>query len=148
MQNDKQNDVDVNEEDRPVIPRAAIIYGDIIYWATIAGTFLVMVGSVITFTTTNNFIDPGYLLSQILDGNTVDDIWNGAEGVNALPSGHWYLDHITTGNGMTMAGIAIGVFSVTPAIFASAYALLKDGEKLFAGIATVAGLITVYAMMP
>ena len=148
MQEKNQKDLENDEDDRPLVPQAGIIYGDIIYWATIVGTFLVMAGSVVTFTTTNNFIDPAYLLSTIVDGQTVDDIWMNAEGVNAMPTGHWYLDHLTTGNGMTMAGIAIGVFSVTPAIFASAYALYKDGQKLFGSIAVVAGLITIYAMLP
>lgn len=148
MQNEKQNDIENDEDDRPLVPRAGIIYGDIIYWGTIAGTFLVMIGSFVTFTTMNNYIDPAYLLSAILEGKTVEEIWQGAEGVNQLPNGHWYLSEITTGNGLTMAGIAIGVFSVTPAIFASAYALFKDGQKLFGSIAVVAGLITIYAMLP
>ena len=147
MQENNQNKID-EEDDRPLVPAAGIIYGDIIYWATIVGTFVVMLGSFVTFTTGNNFIDPAYLLSAIVDGATVEEIWKGAEGVNELPSGHWYLSEITTGNGLTMLGIAIGVFSVTPAIFASAYALYKDGEKLFGSIAVVAGLITIYAMMP
>jgi len=148
MQEDNQSDIENDVDDRPLVPRAGIIYGDIIYWGTIAGTFLVMIGSVVTFTTTNNFLDPAYMLSAILEGATVEEIWKGAEGVNQLPNGHWYLNQFSTGNGLTMAGIAIGVFSVTPAIFASAYALYKDGQKLFGSIAVVAGLITVYAMMP
>lgn len=147
MQEENQNEIENDEDDRPLVPRAGIIYGDIIYWGTIAGTFLVIIGSFVTFTTMNNYIDPAYLLSAIIDGKTVDDIWKGAEGVNQLPNGHWYLSEISTGNGLTMAGIAIGVFSVTPAIFASAYALFKDGQKLFGGIAVVAGLITIFAMI-
>jgi uncharacterized membrane protein YfcA len=34
------------------------------------------------------------------------------------------------------------------AVFASAYMLFKDGHKLFGGIAIVAGLITILALMP
>lgn len=148
MQDEKQNQIEDDEDDRPLVPRAGIIYGDIIYWGTIIGTFIVMIGSVITFTTTNNYLDPAYMLSAILDGKTVDEIWRGAEGVHGTPDGHWYLTHLGTGNGLTMLGIAIGVFSVTPAIFASAYALYEDNHKLFSGIAVIAGLITVYAMVP
>jgi len=136
------------EDDKPLVPRAGVIYGDIIYWGTIVGTFFVMLGSVVTFVTTNNYIDPAYLLSAIIDGATVENIWKGAEGVNQLPNGHWYLSEVTTGNGLTMLGIAMGVFSVTPAIFAAAYVLFKEGQKLFGGIAVVAGLITIFAMMP
>ncbi|MDH5259116.1 MAG: DUF1634 domain-containing protein [Gammaproteobacteria bacterium] len=137
-----------NSEERPPVSYAGIVYGDIIYWGTLAGAFVVLLGSIITFTTTNNYIDPSYMLSSLLDGKDVNEIWQGAAGVGAVPNGHWYLSVLGTGNGLTMLGIAMGVFSVTPAIFASAYFLLKDGDKLFAAVAAVAGLITIFAMLP
>jgi len=135
-----------NTEKRPPVSYAGIVYGDIIYWGTLAGAFVVLLGSVITFTTTNNYLDPSYMLSSLLDGKSVAEIWQGAEGIGAAPDGHWYLTVLGTGNGLTMLGIAMGVFSVTPAIFASAYFLFTDGDKLFATVAAVAGLITIYAM--
>lgn len=135
-------------EEQPPISYAGIIYGDIIYWGTLAGAFVVLLGSLVTFATTSNYIDPSYMLSSLLEGKSVTEIWQNAEGVGALPNGHWYLSVLGTGNGLTMLGIAIGVFSVTPAIFASAYYLYKDNDKLFAGVAAVAGIITIYAMMP
>ena len=137
-----------NSEDQPPISYAGIVYGDIIYWGTLAGAFVVLLGSVISFTTTNNYIDPSYMLSSLLDGKNVNEIWQSAEGIGAAPNGHWYLSVLGTGNGLTMLGIAMGVFSVTPAIFASAYYLYKDNDKLFAGVAVVAGMITIYAMLP
>lgn len=132
-------------DDKPIVPRAGVIYGDIIYWGTIAGTLVVLLGSFITFATLNNYMDPSILLSAIWEGKTVEEIWQQAAG--GPPDGHWYLDVLTTGNGLTAFGIAMGVFSVTPAIFAAAYVLWKDGEKFFAGIAALAAVITVLAML-
>jgi len=145
---DLKDDETSGTEERPPISQAGIIYGDIIYWGTLVGAFVVLLGSFVSFTTTNNYIDPSYMLSALLDGKDVHEIWQGATGVGAAPNGHWYLSVIGTGNGLTMLGIVIGVFSVTPAIFASAYCLFKGGDKLFAGVAAVAGVITILAMLP
>ena len=132
-------------DDKPIVPRAGIIYGDIIYWGTIAGTLIVLLGSFITFTSTSNYMDPAILLSAIWEGKSVEEIWQAAAG--GPPDGHWYLDVLNTGNGLTAFGIAMGVFSVTPAIAVSAYVLWKDGKKFFAGIAIVAAIITMLAML-
>jgi len=148
LKDEQNNEQTQNSESRPAVSYAGIIYGDIIYWGTLAGAFVVLLGSIITFTTTNNYIDPSYMLSSLLDGKNVSEIWQGAEGIGAAPNGHWYLSVLGTGNGLTMLGIAMGVFSVTPAIFASAYFLLKDGDKMFASVAGIAGLITIFAMLP
>ncbi len=148
QKSDQQDSQQSHAEERPPVSYAGIIYGDIIYWGTLAGAFVVLLGSIITFTTTNNYIDPSYMLSALLDGKNVNEIWQNAEGIGAIPNGHWYLSVLGTGNGLTMLGIAMGVFSVTPAIFVSAFYLLKDGDKLFSGVAAVAGIITIYAMLP
>jgi len=144
---DVKNDSENKTEERPPVSYAGIIYGDIIYWGTLAGAFVVLLGSIISFATTNNYVDPAYMLSALMDGKNVNEIWTGAEGVGAPPNGHWYLSEFTTGNGLTMLGIAMGVFSVTPAIFASAYYLYKDNDKVFASVAALAGVITIFAMI-
>lgn len=133
-------------EERPSISKAGIVYGDMIYWITIVATFIVLIGSVMTFTMTEgNYLAPSYMLSAIWQGTKVDDIWIGA--VGAPPNGHWYMEHLTSGNGITAFGIALGVFSVIPAIFASAYYLYKDKEKFYAVLGAIGGLITILAMM-
>ena len=145
MKNENQSSIEDNSVVKPKIPRAGIIYGDTVYWITIVSAFIVLAGSVLTFVTTDNYIDPAYLLSAIWEGKTVDEIWQGA--VGQTPDGHWYLSEISTGNGLTAFGIAVGVFSVTPAIIGSAYALFKDQEYFFAGVAFLAAVITIMAMV-
>lgn len=137
------NDVNQND-DRPLVPLAGVVYGDIIYWITIVATVVVLIGSVITFTTGHNTVDPGYLLSAIWEGKTVEEVWMG--GVGTMPEGHWYLSEITTGNGLTTTGLALGVFGVIPAIFGAAFVLFRERQPLYGGMALVAGFITIAAM--
>ena len=129
------------------VPKSGIVYGDIIYWGTIFGTFLTILGSVITFTTHNHYIDPLYLLTAVWEGKGVAEIWGAAEGIGRAPDGHWYLGQITTGNGLTMAGMAMGVFSVIPGLLAAGYVLLtREKMPLYAGLAVLAACITIAAM--
>lgn len=131
-------------EQKPEISTAAVVYGDTIYWITVIGSVIVLIGSVLSFITKGNYIDPGYMLSSIWQGKNVEEIWTGS--VGALPNGHWYLGQISTGDGLTMFGIALGVFSVVPAILGAGFYLFKENEKLFGGLAIIAALITIGAM--
>ena len=144
MDHDLHKTYDEGHHDKPVAPIAGIVYGDIIYWGTIAATIMVLIGSIITFTTHNNYIDPNYLLSAIWEGKNVEEIWKGA--VGAQPDGHWYLPVLTTGNGMTAGGIALGVFSVIPGIIGSAVILFREKQYLFGSLAIIAAIITSVAV--
>lgn len=130
--------------DHPAVSVAAVVYGDTVYWGTIMAAALTLVGEVLNFVTSSNHIAPSYLLSSIWQGKDVDNIWGKA--VGAAPDGHWYLDYLATGDGLTTAGIALGVFVVIPAILASASVLYRQRQILFGTLAVVAALITVGAM--
>ena len=145
LDHDVHETKDEGYHDKPVVPVAGVIYGDIVYWITIVATFVVLIGSVMTFVTTNNYIDPNYMLSAIWEGKNVEEIWIGA--VGAQPDGHWYLPQITTGNGLTAAGIALGVFSVIPGIIGAAVLLFKQGERLFGTLAVISAIITSVAVV-
>jgi len=135
----------MNQQDRPEISKAGIVYGDLVYWTTIVASVIVLLGSIITFVTDANYIDPTYLLASIWEGETVAAIWEGA--VGSRPDGHWYMAKLATGNGLTAAGIALGVFSIVPAIIGSGIMLLRDRKPLFAVLAFVAALITIGSML-
>ena len=148
--NDKVSEVEINklpnnDNERPVAPKAGIIYGDIIYWGTVIATIVVIIGSVITFVATFENIHPGYLMTSIWQGKNVEEIWVGA--VGAQPDGHWYLDHLSTGNGITAAGIALGVFSVIPGIIGAGIVLFREREWVYGSLALVAAIITIAAVV-
>jgi len=134
----------MNTEVRPKPPLSGLVYGEIVYWGTLIGSFVSIIGAVISFVTKRNFVDPGYMLTAIWQGKSVEEIWSGATG--ALPHGHWYIHHLFTGNGLAEFGLAIGVFTIIPACFCAAICLFKEKEYVFGAMAAIAGIITTLSM--
>ena len=131
---------------RSLIPISGVVYGDIIYWATIIASIMVVVGTIETFITDENTIPPAYLLSSVLEGKSVVEIWKGSP-FGAVPNGHWYLGILPSGEGVTTAGLAFGVFGVIPAIFVSAFFLWRSHNGFFALLALASGIITITSML-
>lgn len=128
-------------DNRPEIPVAGIIYGEIVYWLTILGSVIAIVGATTAMFSANNYLDPSQVFSAIWDGQTTVEIWEGT--VGAVPRGHWYLPRLAAGDGLAMFGLALGVFSVIPALIASAIALIKKKQLLFGTLALVAAILCV-----
>ncbi len=89
-----------------------LVFGEVIYWMTLLGSVLAMVGLVLTYATGASGTDPTAMLSGVWSGQSVAEIWRSAS--NSQPQGHWYFEQLGTGQGLTAAGIALGVFSVVP----------------------------------
>ena len=126
---------------RPEIPVAGIIYGEIVYWLTIVGSVIAIVGSTIAMFGADNYLDPSYVFSAIWEGQTTVAIWEGT--VGSIPGGHWYLGHLGAGDALAMFGLALGVFSVIPGLIGSAIAMLKKRQFLFGSLALVAALLCI-----
>jgi len=132
------------KEDKPKPPLAGLIYGGVIYWGVLAGSIIVIIGSVLSFLG-DNFVPVSYWLSTIWKGESPTQIWKGATG--SLPMGHWYLSHLTTGDGLTALGISLAVFSVVPALFLAALVLFKKRDWLYGSLAFVCGLIVLTGVL-
>jgi hypothetical protein len=133
----------VNEKKlRP--PLAGLIYGGIVYWGVLAGSLIVIIGSVLAFLG-DNYVPVSYWLSSVWRGESADQIWKGVTG--ALPMGHWYLSHLTTGDGLSALGISLAVFSVVPALFLSSAVLFKEGDRIYGSLALVCGLIVLAGVL-
>ncbi len=126
-------------------PMAGKVYGDIVYWGTVAATIFTILGSVLSFVAKNDILSPSYVLSSIWQQQSVEQIWMGS--IGHLPHGHWYLDHLTTGNGITEFGLAFGVFIVIPAMIGSGLVLIRERSHLFASLALTAAVITTISML-
>jgi len=134
-------------ESRPDIPRSGVIYGDTIYWGTIGAALIAVIGQIVSFLTADSKISPAVLLSRIWEGKKVDTIWAGT-GLARPEGDHWYLAQIATGEGLTMLGIALGVFVVIPAILACAWVMFTREKRPFFGtLATIAALITIASFL-
>jgi hypothetical protein len=126
-------------------PLAGRVYGDIVYWGTVTATILTILGSIFSFVSNNNFLAPSYVLSSIWQQQSVEQIWEGA--IGHLPQGHWYIHHLTTGNGITEFGMAFGVFIVIPALIGSGMILFRERSHLFGSLAMTAAIITTISML-
>lgn len=130
----------MSEETRPQPPFSGIIYGEIIYWGTIFGSVISIIASALAFMyASSNVMDPASSFSAIWQGQASSDIW--IKVVGAAPKGHWYLANIANGDAVTMLGMAIGVFSVIPGMFASTFFLFKNKQVLYGFLAFIGGLI-------
>jgi len=121
-----------------------LAYGEPVYWLTIIGSLVVIIGGLIAFLTTSNFIDTGYWISSVWQGLETEEIWNGAG--SALPDGHWYLSHIATGDGLQCAGLALALLSLTVGLITAAVVLFRKKSRVFALFALIAALIITVAI--
>lgn len=133
--------------ERPIIPLSAKVYGKTIYWGTILSAIIALIGQLIVFMTKESSLSPSVLLSRIWEGGTVAEIWAGTDVARPVNE-HWYLSYLNTGEGLTMLGIALGVFVIIPALLASCSVLYaKEKEPLFGTLALIAALITVGSLI-
>ena len=110
---------------KSLIPISGVIYGQTIYWLTLMSSFLVLVGTIVSFIEKDSPIPTKQLLQLVIDGQNVDQIWQEL-GLSPAPDMLFFLANPSVGESITMIGIAIGVSSVVPATFLSAYFLKKS----------------------
>lgn len=134
------------EETKPKPPLAGRIYGETVYWGTIIGSVIAIIGSTIAvIMVKSNFIEPSYVFSAIWEGKDIASIWKGA--IGTLPEGHWYLSKLTTSDGLTMFGLALCIFAAIPGLFLASILLLKKREYLFGGLAIIAGILILVSFL-
>lgn len=113
---------------KPDMPRAQIIYGEVIYWLCIIAAAICTVGPIISlWLVDNNVLNPHYVFAALWEGKSAEAIWNTAG--NGFPGGHFFLQHITTGDGFTQFGVALGSIAALPALFMAGLAYLKEKPR-------------------
>jgi drug/metabolite transporter (DMT)-like permease len=138
-------DVSVAEHIRPKVPRAGVVYGEVVYWFTILGSIISIVGATIAVLGADNHLDPSYVFSGIWQGESTTAIWEGA--VGQIPNGHWYLPRVGMGDGLAMLGLAVAVFAVIPGMICSAIVLFMERERVFGTLALVAAVLCVVSCL-
>ena len=59
----------MNTDNKPIMPKAQIVYGEIIYWLAIAAAIICMIGPVIAMSSVeDNVLNPHYLFASIFEG--------------------------------------------------------------------------------
>lgn len=136
----------MSAEEKPKPPLSGVIYGQLIYWIVLAGSVIVVLGSVIAFITHDNFASASYWITSIWQGESTTEIWQGTK-MGSLPLNHWYLSRLATGDGLSAFGLSLGVFSVIPALLGSAIILYKKKLILYSSLAVIAAMIVAVAML-
>jgi hypothetical protein len=122
------------------MPRAQIVYGEIVYWVTIVSAIICMVGPVIAMSSPeDNVLNPHFLFASIFEGKSAETIWNEVGG--GFPGGHFYLDHFTSGDGFTQLGLALGCSVALWALIAAAFLYLKEKHYLYMMLALWVSLL-------
>jgi hypothetical protein len=115
---------------QPRMPRAQLIYGEIIYWITIVACLLCMIGPAISVANPdNNVLDPYRLFNAIFEGKSSEQVWEEVGG--GFPGGHFYLQHPTYGDGFTQLAIALGCSCAFWGLLAAAAAYSSEKNWLY-----------------
>ncbi len=117
-------------EETPVMPRAQLIYGAVIYWITIVSCIICMIGPVISMASVdNNVLNPHYLFAGIFEGKNAATVWQEVGG--GFPGGHFYFKNFTLGDGFTQFGLALGCSVAIWALLAAAIAYFWEKIYLY-----------------
>jgi hypothetical protein len=120
----------MSPEERPKIPVVQLVYGEIVYWITIAACIICMVGPVIAMAAPkNNVADPWFLFAEIFAGKDAHAVWQEVAG--GFPGGHFWAKNFTKGDGFTQFGLALGCSVALPALLGSAVVYLLRKNFLY-----------------
>ena len=128
------------------VPISGVVYGEIIYWLTVGSSFVVLLGTIISFIETQSLVSSAYILKSVFTGKSVEEIWLGSD-ISKIPDIKFYVTTFNFGESITILGIAFGVFSVIPAVFCASYFLWRSRNPVFAISAVFAGIITIFSML-
>lgn len=135
-------------EEKPRPPLAGIVYGDFVYWITITGMVISIIGIVLYLGGMHQFVDAKFLLSQLWSAKTAPEIWKIATGETI--HGHWYLHKLSYSDALAMLGIGICCLSAVIGMWASCITMLtskgKIGALFFILAAVVAVILTLSAL--
>ena len=118
---------------KSLIPISGVIFGQTICWLTVLSSFLVLLGTTVSFVEKDSQTPIRQLLQSVIKGKNVEEIWHGM-GFSQPPDMIFFLVNPSIGESITVIGIAIGVSSVVPATFLSAYFLKKSSICIFSCI--------------
>ena len=112
------------------MPLAQVLYGDVVYWICVLSAIICAIGPLVAlFNIDNNVLNPHFLFSAIWEGKDAMGVWQVTGG--EYPGGHFYLDNLFKGDGLTQFGLCLGGGCALPALLVAAVAYAKDKEWLW-----------------
>ena len=119
--------------------------GVMIYWGTLAGALLVILGSLVCMGMGYNLVNVEAQFNALWQGQDLAAIKQ-AGGMDSSHL-HWYLPPSWRGDTLIMLGMVTGILSTIPGLLRAALTLWQNHDRLFAwsGLIT-AGLIAAAAL--
>jgi len=131
---------------RPKMPRAQIVYGEIVYWVTILACLICTIGPLISIASPeNNVLNPHYLFASIFQGNNARTVWQEVGG--GFPGGHFYLSNLTKGDGFTQLGLALGCSVAVWGLLAAAVSYFRERIYIYVILALWVGALVSLSML-
>ena len=137
----------MNDAPNPQMPRAQIIYGEIIYWMTIVACIICMVGPTLSVAAPdNNVLNPYTLFNTIFEGKSPEQVWEEVGG--GFPGGHFYLDrqYLGYGDAFTQLGLAFGCSCAFWGLLAAAAAYASEKTWLYVVLALWVATLVLLSM--
>lgn len=131
---------------KPHMPDAQIVYGEVMYWLCIIAAAICTIGPVISlWFVDNNVLNPHFVFAALWEGQSAEEIWNTAG--DGFPGGHFFLRYITTGDGLTQFGVALGSIAALPALFMATISYLREKPRnyLYAALSLWVMLLIAFA---
>ena len=136
----------MSPDSRPKMPRAQIVYGEIVYWVTIVACIICMIGPLISLASPdNNVLNPHYLFASIFEGKSAETVWQEVGG--EFPGGHFYLENLTKGDGFTQVGLALGCSVALWALIVAAVAYFTEKIYIYVVLSLWVGALVALAMI-
>ena len=128
----------------PKIQRSQIVFGDIVYWLTVAAAIICMVGPVVAFASMDgNVLNPHHLLANMWTGMEPETVWETAGEVEI--GGHYLVRNLAAGDGFIQLGLILGCSVAIPAMLAAAmvYAFKERSRGWTLAALWIVGLVSI-----
>jgi hypothetical protein len=127
-------------EERPKLAPSQLIYGEVVYWITVASCIVCTVGPWIAMMNVdNNVANPYFLFKAIFDGKDAATVWQ--ETAGGFPGGHFWFSNFSKGDGFTQFGLALGCGVAVPGLVAAALAYVAEKAYLYVALALWVGML-------
>jgi len=134
-------------EQKPKIPVENIICGQILYWICIIGSWLAMIGPIISLLfPENNLSSPYQAFDLVWGGKKPAEIWNVLLSGKNFPGPHFWIHHLPKGDAITQLGLWLGCSCAFPATFIIGIIYLFKKDFIFFIISMGVAFMIFYAM--
>lgn len=125
----------------PAMPISQIVYGELVYWITILSAIIVTVAPILAMLfTKNNIMNPNYTFGAIFAGKKIADVWALSK-TGGFPGGHFYLQHLTTGDGLTQLGLVLGCCVALPGLIGAMFCYAREKSYGFVALSLWVGAL-------